>query len=150
MSDELKSGCDAVLAKAIDDGVPGVVAMATDADGTTYEGVAGKRALGGDQDMTADTVFAIFSTTKAVAGTAALQLVESGDLDLDAPAKEYAPPLGDVQVLDGFDDDGQPAPATAGQRTSPRGSCSRTPRASATTSSTRTTRGWPTSTASPA
>ena len=108
MSDELKAGCDAVLAKAIDDGVPGVVAMATDADGTTYEGVAGKRALGGDQDMTADTVFAIFSTTKAIAGTAALQLVESGDLDLDAPAKEYAPPLGDVQVLDGFGDDGQP------------------------------------------
>ena len=30
MSDELKAGCDAVLAKAIDDGVPGVVAMATD------------------------------------------------------------------------------------------------------------------------
>ncbi len=58
--------------------------------------------------MTLDSVFAIFSTTKAVAGTCCLQLVESGELDLDAPAKEYAPALADVQVLDGFADDGSP------------------------------------------
>ena len=37
--------------------------------------------------MTLDTVFAIFSTTKAITGTAILQLVEDGKLDLDAPAK---------------------------------------------------------------
>ena len=114
MSD-LKSGCDAVLEAAIGNGVPGVVAMATDRDGTTYEGVAGQRSLGGDEAMTLDTVFAIFSTTKAITGTTALQLVESGELDLDAPAKEYAPALKDVQVLDGFEGDGTPrlrAPAS--------------------------------------
>ena len=37
--------------------------------------------------MTTDTVFAIFSTTKAITGTAVLQCVEEGKLDLDAPAK---------------------------------------------------------------
>ena len=58
--------------------------------------------------MTTDSVFAIFSTTKALTGVAALQLRESGDLDFDAPAKEYAPALGEVQVLDGFDDNGDP------------------------------------------
>jgi methyl acetate hydrolase len=68
----------------------------------------GKRALGEDADFTVDTVCAIFSTTKAIAGTACLQLVEDGALDLDAPAKQYAPALGDVGVLDGFDDDGAP------------------------------------------
>ena len=46
------------------------------------------------------------STTKAIGGTACLQLVEDGLLDLDAPAKEYIPAIGDLQVLDGFDDGG--------------------------------------------
>jgi methyl acetate hydrolase len=64
--------------------------------------------LGGDADMTPDTVFAIFSTTKAITGTACLQLVEDGSLDLDAPAKTYAPEIGKLQVLDGFDANGNP------------------------------------------
>lgn len=104
----LSSGCDAVLENAVDAGVPGVVAMVTDREGNTYEGTAGTRALGGDQPMTTDTVFAIFSTTKAITGTTCLQLAESGQLDLDAPAKDYAPAIGDRQVLDGFEDDGTP------------------------------------------
>jgi methyl acetate hydrolase len=115
MDDQLRTAADAVLDKAVVAGVPGVVAAVTDRDRTTYEGTAGMRALGGDQEMTNDTVFAIFSTTKAITGTTCLQLVESGDLDLDAPAREYAPGLADVQVLEGFDDDGQPqlrAPAS--------------------------------------
>ena len=58
--------------------------------------------------MTTDSVFAIFSTTKAITGTAALQLVEEGRLDLDAPAKNYAPEIGKLQVLDGFDAAGKP------------------------------------------
>jgi methyl acetate hydrolase len=35
-------------------------------------------------------------------------LVEEGTLDLDAPAREYAPAIGELQVLEGFDADGQP------------------------------------------
>ncbi len=87
--------------------VPGVVAMVTDRDDDIYSGAAGERRLG-DDAMSEDTVFAIFSTTKAIAGTCALQCVEEGLLDLDAPAKAYAPYLGEVQVLEGFDPDGQP------------------------------------------
>ncbi|MGB0905468.1 MAG: serine hydrolase domain-containing protein, partial [Mangrovicoccus sp.] len=60
------------------------------------------------EPMSEDTVFAIFSTTKAIAGTTALQCVEEGLLDLDAPAKTYAPAIGDLQVIDGFDEAGQP------------------------------------------
>ena len=51
---------------------------------------------------------AIFSTTKAIAGTACLQLLEEGLLDLDAPAKEYVPQLADIMVIEGFDNDGKP------------------------------------------
>lgn len=87
--------------------VPGVVAMVTDRARDIYSGAAGERVMGG-APMTEDTVFAIFSTTKAIAGTAALQCVEEGLLDLDAPAREYAPAIGKLQVLDGFDSKGDP------------------------------------------
>lgn len=88
--------------------VPGVVAMLTDRNGTVYEGAAGLRSLGGAQPMTTDTVFAMFSTTKAVTGTAVLQCVEEGLVDLDAPAARYLPEIGKLQVIDGFDAEGAP------------------------------------------
>ena len=53
-------------------------------------------------------MFAIFSTTKAITGTAALQLVEEGKLDLDAPAEDLRPEIGKPQVLEGFDAAGKP------------------------------------------
>jgi len=110
MFTDISAGCDAVLHKVISGHprVPGVVAMATDRQGAIYQGAAGKRVLGQDADMTLDTVFAIFSTTKAITATATLQLVEDGKLDLDAPAKAYVPDIGTLQVLDGFDAGGIP------------------------------------------
>ena len=110
MTDALQSSIDAIL-KKVTSGSPrvaGVVAIASDRTENIYEGAAGKRMEGGDADMTTDTVFAIFSTTKAITGTAALQLVEDGRLELDAPAKIYAPDIGKLQVLEGFDARGQP------------------------------------------
>ena len=68
--------------------VPGVVAMVTDRHRNIYEGAAGKRRLDQAAEMTTDSVFAIFSTTKAITGTAILQLVEQGKLDLDAPGQD--------------------------------------------------------------
>lgn len=91
-----------------ENGVPGVVAMATDREANFYEGAAGARELGGDQPMTEDTVFAIFSCTKAVTGVAVMQLVEEGEISLSDPAKEYAPEISNVQVLEGFDAAGEP------------------------------------------
>lgn len=107
---ELKTELDAVLDRVTSSSprVPGVAAIVTDRERNIYEGAAGKRVLDQDADMTTDTVCAIFSTTKAIAGTACLQLVEDGKLDLDAPAKEYAPAIGELKVLDGFDDSGEP------------------------------------------
>ncbi|BCM86072.1 serine hydrolase domain-containing protein [Methylobacterium indicum] len=104
------TAADTILrgAVATDQGVSGVVAMATDREGTVYEGAAGTRRLGEEAAMTTDTVFALFSTTKAVTGTAALQLVEEGRLDLDAPARTYLPEIGQLQVIDGFGEDGTP------------------------------------------
>lgn len=107
MGNDLRSACDGILQRTAT-GVPGVVAMITDRSGNIYEGAAGKRSLRDSQPMTTDTVFAIYSTTKAITGTAVLQCVEEGKLDLDAPAKNYAPDIGKLEVLDGFDADGNP------------------------------------------
>jgi methyl acetate hydrolase len=110
MTQEFTREADAVLDRAVRAEAPvaGVVAMATDRDGNVYEGAAGVRRLGGDDAMTTDDVFALFSTTKAITATAALQLVEEGRLDLDAPARSYVPEIGELKVLDGFDEDGTP------------------------------------------
>jgi methyl acetate hydrolase len=58
--------------------------------------------------MSTDTVFAIFSTTKAITGTAIMQCVGEGVLDLDTPAKTHVPDIAKLQVLDGFDANGKP------------------------------------------
>ncbi|MYB28231.1 MAG: beta-lactamase family protein, partial [Acidimicrobiaceae bacterium] len=109
MMSELSAAADAVLDGVVSGSprVPGVAAVATDRDGVIYAGARGERVLGGDA-FTTDTVCAIFSTTKAIGGTACLQLVEQGDLDLDAPAKDYVPRIGGLQVLEGMGDDGTP------------------------------------------
>lgn len=105
-----KQRLDDVLARATQgaDRVPGVVAMITDREGNIYEGAAGERTLGHGEPMTLNTTFALFSTTKAITGTAVLQCVEEGLLDLDAPAATYVPDIGELKVLDGFDAGGNP------------------------------------------
>ncbi len=102
MSDTIQTAAQAVLDRTVaaQPGVPGVAAVVTDRTGNLFEGAAGLREAGEDAAMTPDSVFAIFSTTKAITGTTVLQLVEEGRLDLDAPAKTYAPAIGALQVLD--------------------------------------------------
>ncbi|MCW2675007.1 MAG: beta-lactamase [Modestobacter sp.] len=97
---------DTVLAEAVASGaVPNVTVMAADRDGVVYEGAAGPRVAGGDEPVSADTHYRIMSMTKMVATVAALQQVERGLLDLDAPVEQYRPEFADLQVLDGFDGD---------------------------------------------
>ncbi|WP_421994312.1 serine hydrolase domain-containing protein [Roseococcus sp.] len=88
--------------------VPGVVALAATRDGTVFEGAYGVRGLADPSPMTADTVFALASMTKAVTSVAAMQLVEAGRIRLDDPASVVLPEMADPQVLEGFDTAGQP------------------------------------------
>ena len=88
--------------------VPGVVAMATNRTDTVYQGAFGQRVLGQEAPMTLDTVFWIASMTKALTGAAAMQLVERGKLELDAPAGHLLAELERTQVLEGWSEDGQP------------------------------------------
>jgi methyl acetate hydrolase len=105
----MKQRLDDLLAAGVKNGhVPGVVAALVDKDGLTYLGSAGERTIGTGDVMTTDTVGAIASMTKAITGAAVMQLVEQGHLDLDAPAETYCAELASPQVLEGFDDAGQP------------------------------------------
>ncbi len=105
----LKTSLDGLLRAGVDRGdVPGVSAMLTNGAETLYQGAFGERELGGGTAMSLDTVVSIASMTKAITATAAMQLVEKGELELDAPASKVIPYLGEVPVLDGFDDGGQP------------------------------------------
>ena len=48
--------------------------------------------------MAPDTIFRIYSMTKAVGAVAAMMLCEEGKLELDAPAADYLPALGRMRV----------------------------------------------------
>ncbi len=103
----MSTSIDKVLQDAVDAGdVPNVVAIAADRNGVIYEGAAGPRVAGVEgEPVTVDTHYRIMSMTKMVATTAALQQVEKGTLDLDAPVEQYRPEFADLQVLEGFDGD---------------------------------------------
>jgi CubicO group peptidase (beta-lactamase class C family) len=76
---------DKVLRTPIEAGlIPGGVALAADDRGVIYEGAFGRRAVDKSEPMTLDSVFRIASMTKAITGTAAMQLVEKGRIGLES------------------------------------------------------------------
>ena len=98
-----------ILDRGVADGdVVGAVARVVSADGELCSAAAGTRGADSDVAMSDDTVCWIASMTKAITGTAAMQLVEQGQLSLDSPGAEVLPLLGELDVLTGFDDDGNP------------------------------------------
>lgn len=98
---------DAVLRSAVGPkGVPGVVAMVATPDRVLYQGAFGEARTG--QPMTLESIFRLYSMTKAVTSTAVMQLVEKGQVDLDAPVERYLPELAKLQILRGFDGAGRP------------------------------------------
>ena len=108
----LQDDVQSILDRGVSDGdAVGAVAQVVTSSGVLAAGAAGQRSADADAGagpMTLDTVCWIASMTKAITGTAAMQLVENGRLHLDAPASDVLPGLAEVGVLEGFDDDGQP------------------------------------------
>lgn len=91
--------------------IPQAILIASDKKGSfKYERVFGKRSLreGGDQSpLQLDAVMWIASCTKVMTSVAAMQCVERGQLSLDAPVYDILPELRDLEILEGFDDDGK-------------------------------------------
>jgi len=109
----LQAEVQAILDRGVSAGdVVGAAAQVVTGDGLLAAAAAGNRSAATTEPdalpMTLDTVCWIASMTKAVTGTAAMQLVERGELRLDEPASGVLPGLADAGVLERFDRDGQP------------------------------------------
>jgi methyl acetate hydrolase len=97
------------LNTVIDDAVskqhaPFLVAMTGNADGVTWSGAAGERSPG--KAANTDTVFRIFSMTKAVGSMAAMILMDRGKLSADATVESIVPEFAELKLLEGFGADG--------------------------------------------
>ena len=88
--------------------LPGVVAGFANTHGTLHQGASGWRDIARGEPMREDTIIAIASMTKPVTSVAVLQLVDRGLLDLDLPASHYLPQLATLDLLTGFDTNGNP------------------------------------------
>ena len=74
-----------------------VILVAKDGE-VVFTGVYGKMDLEADKPMKADTIFRIYSMSKAIVTAAALTLVEEGKLKLDAPVGDVIVEMRDLQV----------------------------------------------------
>jgi CubicO group peptidase (beta-lactamase class C family) len=66
-----------------------------------FQETYGLRNLDGKLPVERDTIFRIYSMSKAITSTAAMMLVEEGKLDLDAPVSKYLPEFAEMKVVDG-------------------------------------------------
>lgn len=94
LSDQLGPAIGAAVRAQMDAGaMPGAVVLIGNEDGVQFKQAYGWQALLPEREaMRTDTVFDLASLTKAVATTTAvMQLVERGQLKLDAPVAHYWP-----------------------------------------------------------
>src|ERR671915_60622 len=78
--------------------VPGAQ-LAIHYGGATTAGEVGELESGTGRPITRDTAIPVGSITKCFTATVAMALVADGDVDLDAPVRDYVPELGDMGAL---------------------------------------------------
>jgi CubicO group peptidase (beta-lactamase class C family) len=83
--------------------IPGVVALAVDANGVIYDHATGHQNVAANVPMAMDTIFNIASMTKPIATAAIMMLVDEGKLDLDDPISKYVPAFANKPVFATFD-----------------------------------------------
>lgn len=88
--DALRDSIEAVLDST---GTPGAGVVLFSADSIRWEGYFGRADRAADRPVTEETVFRAGSVSKSVVSTAALLLVEAGQLDLQAPVRNLAPEI---------------------------------------------------------
>ena len=89
--------------------IPGAVLLIQQHGKPVYFESFGVRSVVTKLRMTPDTIFRIYSMSKAVTSVAAMMLVEDGKLSLDDPVSKYIPAFADAKVgVDLSDEAGQP------------------------------------------
>ena len=89
--------------------VGGIVSMESDASGNLTVACAGFADKASGRTVSVDTMFALYSTSKSVCGTAAAILVDEGKLSLDDPVSKYLPEFAGLKVE-------EPIPGQCGSR----------------------------------
>ncbi len=93
---------DMALTSAVNETrVPFVVAMVGNSSEILYSNSAGDY---GSWDRGEDTVFRIFSMTKAIGSLAAMILIDHKRLEMDTPVAQILPEWNELQVLAGWED----------------------------------------------
>ena len=104
-----KVGMDARKLKLVDqkmeelikeDRLAGGIVVVARKGKVVHFGTYGKRDLENDLPVEKDTIFRIYSMTKAITSVAALMLNEEGKLSLEDPLSKYFPSLQAMKVLD--------------------------------------------------
>jgi len=96
---------DGILSKAVTGReLPFAVSAVARGDGVIWSGAAGDSSEGHAAGL--DTLFTLFSMTKAIGGLAALIIVERGQLSLDTEVREVLPQFDKLQVLESMGPDG--------------------------------------------
>jgi len=99
------SELDQLLADAVErQDIPFAVAMVANREGTLWQGSAGKASA--SIEAGPQTLFRIFSMTKAIGALAAMIVVDRELLSLDAPVVSVLPEFGEIQVLEKLGLDG--------------------------------------------
>ena len=83
----------------------GCVGLVADAHGILHQSSHGLRTVGEPQPMTSNSVFRLYSMTKAIGTIAALQLVEQGRLSLDQPVADLLEDFRHLRRLTGWNGD---------------------------------------------
>jgi methyl acetate hydrolase len=96
---------DRIIAQAVaQQDAPFLVAMVGHRDGVSWSGAAGECSAGKAAGL--DTVFRIFSMSKAVGSMAAMILMDRGVLSADATVESILPEFAEIRLLDGFGPEG--------------------------------------------
>jgi CubicO group peptidase (beta-lactamase class C family) len=100
---------DRVRREIAADKIPGGVLLIQQHGKPVYFESFGVRDPATQAPMTTDTIFQVYSMTKAVTSVAAMMLVEDGKLSIDDPVSKYIPAFADAKVgVDDSDEAGQP------------------------------------------
>lgn len=95
---------DLIRAAVAREDMPFAVAMIGNSRGTVWSASAGRSSPG--REASADTVFRVFSMTKAIGGLAAMLLVERGKLSLDTEVESILPEFSELRLIESFGPNG--------------------------------------------
>ncbi len=88
--------------------IPGAVLLIQQHGKQVYLESFGVRSIASELPMTADTIFRIYSMSKAITSVAIMMLVEEGKLSIEDPVSKYIPAFADAKVgVDLSDEAGQ-------------------------------------------